>query len=508
MISAKKKIWGVSIAIIASALIFSAFIVVRAANSSDIQFPIAELGNCKDQKACKSYCDNLEHAQACAAFAQSHGLASQEEVEHAAQFSKFEKGPGGCTSPSSCETYCSDLKHIDECVTFAEQNGLMQGKELEEAKMVQQAIKQGATPPGGCTNKKQCEQYCTKASNVEECITFGQKAGFIKPEEVDEIRRVMPLIQKGESPGGCTTKETCEAYCEDESHAQECANFAEKAGFMKPEEAERFRKTGGKGPGGCHGREACDAFCKDPVNQKTCFEFARDNGFIEQEDLNRMKEGAQQLQQMMANAPAELKACFEEQLGPGTADQMASGEFFGGSDTREKMQMCFEKFPPKFDGQRNQEGERNSQMQRESNDREGDQQERGRQEGQIPVQPGAQMQLPGSGPRCSSEEECRKLLPLLPEHGALPFNPTNGNFIPPSGNQMMPPTDRIPEGSLILPEYPGLPIRSEEMVPQQQVVPSPEMTPPPPTNESAPSSSATWNLLWATLIDVLGLPNH
>ena len=57
----------------------------------------------------------------------------------------------------------------------------------------------------------------------------------------------MPLMMKGEMPGGCKSKEQCENYCEDGEHSEECANFAVKAGFMNQEEHEMFKKPAERG---------------------------------------------------------------------------------------------------------------------------------------------------------------------------------------------------------------------------------------------------------------------
>src|SRR3989344_2771511 len=90
----------------ALALFIISFAFVASAQESTITFPVSELGNCKDKKACHAYCDDLAHVTECVAFAESHGLMSTDEARQARKFSRLGgKGPGGCTSKDSCESY-------------------------------------------------------------------------------------------------------------------------------------------------------------------------------------------------------------------------------------------------------------------------------------------------------------------------------------------------------------------------------------------------------------------
>ena len=211
-------------AVAASLIIATA---AHAINPFDIEYPIAELGNCADQKACKAFCDKPANARACSNFAKGKGLLSKTE-EKAAETVLSGKGPGGCKDQATCEAYCNDVAHIDECVAFAESNGLMEGKELQEAKKVQQVVKKGLKMPGSCTNKKQCEAYCNNSDHTEECFAFAKDAGFIDAAEAQQAEKFIPLMKRGETPGGCKGRDACEAYCQDEAHFGECTSFAEK----------------------------------------------------------------------------------------------------------------------------------------------------------------------------------------------------------------------------------------------------------------------------------------
>lgn len=267
------------------------FAFTAYAGIDDITFPIDELGGCESEAACFSYCESPDNYDACMAFAADNGLAEEEEIEQYEQVKEAlnEGGPGGCDSHESCESYCSVVENLDECIAFGEEHGIMDDVELEEARKVQQALEGGAQLPGGCTGKDACEAYCEDPANMEECFAFAQAVGFIDEEEAEEAQAAMELMQSGETPGGCTSHESCEAYCEDPANMDECLDFGVKAGFMSQEEADHIKEQGEMfedhgdrpnidedgnfvGPGGCLNEE-CQTYCSDPENDDECREF-------------------------------------------------------------------------------------------------------------------------------------------------------------------------------------------------------------------------------------------
>lgn len=440
---------------------------VRAANPFDIQYPVEELGNCGSQQECKAYCDDANHADACLNFARSKGLApkeSEEEVKLREAVASG-NGPGGCKNQKECELYCNDISHIDSCIAFAEEKGFMKGKELEEAKKVRDIVKQGVQMPGGCKNKKECDAFCSEPDNMETCIAFAERAGFMNKEELDEAKKMLPLMKSGAMPGGCRGKEACEAYCADESHFEECVSFSEKAGLMSSEDAARARKTGGKGPGGCRGRE-CEGYCENPANRQVCVKFAKENGLLSEEDLQRMEEGQQEMRRALENAPPAVQGCLEQVLGGKTVDQ----DFIGGPEVGEKMRSCFEQFHTEQDRKRgsgpgyvgpggcksqeecdafcSQEANR-SQCPSGSEERpqEGFSEER-RPEKMMPPINAGEMRYPAQ--QCNSPEECQRMYEQRPNEGfpdrrsESPMDQIREGFQqPPQG--MMPPQGIIPE---------------------------------------------------------------
>lgn len=174
-------------------ILITGFLVVGAiANRVDaleVSYPITELGNCADQASCKAYCDKSANMDACLGFAEKNNLMSKEEIKVAKNFKNTGMtGPGGCKGKDECSTYCNGPDHMDECITFAEKNGMMSGSQLEEAKKVQGAISRGIKPPA-CGGKDACNSYCSSKEHMEECVSFAQAAGMISKEEADKIKK-------------------------------------------------------------------------------------------------------------------------------------------------------------------------------------------------------------------------------------------------------------------------------------------------------------------------------
>lgn len=259
---------------------FSFFIIfsfVSASSPFDITFPVVELENCADQAACKVFCDDLSHKEACLVFAEKHGFASKEEIEKNKNLPPV--GPGGCTTQEECRVYCDNSANTDECLAFAEKYGFQSREVSERAKLIK--IQGG---PGKCQSEKECRAYCENPSNQKECFEFAQKHGLIDKQEAKMIRKVM---EEG-GPGGCHSEEECRDYCENQDHFQECVEFGEKNGMISEEEAARIKRMPPVGPGSCRGEE-CRDYCENPDHQEECLKFAEENDLLPKEELERAK---------------------------------------------------------------------------------------------------------------------------------------------------------------------------------------------------------------------------
>ena len=162
--------------------------------------------------------------------------------------------------------------------------------ELEEMRKMADVKKAGVAFPGNCKTKESCLKYCDNSANAVVCMEFALKAGFIPKEDSEAVSKIIPYLKSGgKLPGGCTTKESCDAYCGVESHVNECTDFAIGAGFVTKEDAEILKKTGGKGPGNCKSKEACENYCKDEAHIDECVEFGVKAGFISAEEAEMAK---------------------------------------------------------------------------------------------------------------------------------------------------------------------------------------------------------------------------
>ena len=317
---------------------------------AEIVYPVSELGGCADKDACKVYCEEPGNMRSCVDFAESHNLITPKEAEEGRKFSSIVNsrggGPGGCKTREACEAYCENTDNINECLAFAEDSNLVEAKDLEEMRKVAKLLKEGTEFPGGCKSKSQCEAYCAEPDNMEACLVFAEKAGFIPPEELEMARKVVPLMKAGKTPGGCKSKEACEAYCENPDNMDACIAFGEQMGFISPEELTIIKKTGGKGPGGCRGKKQCEDFCQSPENQETCFNFGKDNGLISEDDLKQMEEGMSFIRDALSDESTELAQCLKEQLGPDNVSRVQGGQPIFDRNIEEKLRGCFEQFPP------------------------------------------------------------------------------------------------------------------------------------------------------------------
>lgn len=467
-----KNKYFVSALILCIGIVVSSFIISDAtkakAQTSDIQYPVAELGGCKNETDCRSYCDDTKNADVCFAFAEKNNLMSPEEIQTAKNFIKAgNKGPGNCSSKEECDKYCNDINNINECVSFAEKNGIMSGKELEEAKKVQAAIAKGIKPPAcsgkkdcdnycndsahmeeciafskaagmmseqeqqdsekmlaalkkgvkppACKGKEECDKYCNDSAHMEECMTFAIAAGFMSAEEAQNSQKMIEAMKKGVKPPACKGKEECDKYCGDPAHTEECINFSVAAGMMSPEEATMAKKTGGKGPGGCSSKEACEAFCNDPSNQETCFNFGKDNGMIPPEELQKMEQSKKEFSNMLNQAPTETITCISNAIGNDNLEKLKSGSIMPSQNIGEKMGGCFSQFKgPNGPGE-------------EGNMQPGGQGSGEFQPGPGVMNPGNQMMPQQSGPGgCKTPEECQSF---------CQSNPDACKNFGPSGNQ-------------------------------------------------------------------------
>lgn len=258
-------------------------------------------GGCRSESECRSYCGIPAHAEECLQFAIKEGHIDAQTAQFALQqvrqgrlkppINKEEPGPGGCTNSLECRTYCDDVAHADECISFAETKGFMTSAQAAEArKFTKLADKIG---PGGCRGRE-CRDYCEAPGREAECLDFAIREGIIPPEQAEKAKKFLAVAQDG-GPGGCRGR-NCEAYCGDPSHRDECFSFAEKNGLIGETERRqieigqklesKMKESGG--PGGCKTEGECMGYCNDPSRVEECVAFASVHGGVSVEEAEQM----------------------------------------------------------------------------------------------------------------------------------------------------------------------------------------------------------------------------
>lgn len=189
---------------------------------------------------------------------------------------------GNCSSKSECKTFCDAPANIEACISFAEKNNLMPPEEIQMAKKF---IAAGAKGPGGCTGKDSCEAYCNDILHIDACVSFAEQSGMMSESELREAKLVQAAIQKGVTPPPCGGKQACDAYCQQPEHMPACISFAKEAGLMSAEEAQNADKMlqaiqNGAKPPACRGKAECDAYCGQEEHFSECLEFGKAAGFM------------------------------------------------------------------------------------------------------------------------------------------------------------------------------------------------------------------------------------
>lgn len=304
--------------IFASIFVLGIFSMASAVNPFDISYPIPELGNCASQEECKLFCDVPENQSACMAWAERNGFISEEEAERIrAEMNRT--GPGGCTSKEECDAFCENPENAEICINFAVEEGMMTqeeadfilemmeregefrdgpggprppGPDIDEEKAKQLIASIGG--PGGCSTMEECENFCNEPSNNEACMNYAIEHELFPPEELAMMKL---MLEKG-GPGGCMGPEQCDQYCSQEENQDECLNFAKKHNLIPPEELEMIEKMMERGgPGGCRNERECDEYCHNPEHMEECMSFSVDMGMMTQEEADRMMEHIRRMEE-------------------------------------------------------------------------------------------------------------------------------------------------------------------------------------------------------------------
>lgn len=216
---------------------------IQSGLTTNIIFPIADLGNCVSMSDCKAYCDDPTHLDACVTYAKSHGFYHDSSLNtNQSALLQDAKVTLGCNSITTCEAFCADSTNADACSAFAQKHNLKGGSQSLDS-----SVLQDAKTTLGCDNAATCETFCQQQSNQDKCISFASshhlKGGKQKV-----------------GPGGCTSSASCKLYCSNPDNFQVCSQFT------KEHEGGQTGKQIFTGPGGCTTVDSCRTYCeKNPT---------------------------------------------------------------------------------------------------------------------------------------------------------------------------------------------------------------------------------------------------
>lgn len=221
-----------------SQVVFAQEAPEEVAKKYGVTFPIADLGECVDYSSCRTYCEDPVNQSTCIDFAKKKGFYKEDSIKTQSRFIDLAKRELGCDSEASCREFCSNEANWEKCGEFARRHNLTGGvtHDPKDAKILEVAKTEL-----GCTSYESCMAFCHEEPNRQKCSDFAKKAG----------------IRGGEhhvGPGGCNSEATCKVFCSDPNNFQECSRFGGGTGGGSG--------GGFHGPGGCNSEESCKAYCQ------------------------------------------------------------------------------------------------------------------------------------------------------------------------------------------------------------------------------------------------------
>ena len=202
----------------------------------NITFPVEVLGGCASIATCRTYCEDVVHAESCINFAKSKGFYKEEQLNnHQSELLEKAKGELGCDSPDSCRALCHQESNFEKCGSFAKKYNISGG---HTENPTEQRFLEKAKQILGCDSPQSCKTFCEDETHRTQCTEFAKEVGLRGGEHFV-------------GPGGCTSPETCQSFCGNPDNFQICASFSSHGNN------EKF-----SGPGGCNSEESCRAYCE------------------------------------------------------------------------------------------------------------------------------------------------------------------------------------------------------------------------------------------------------
>lgn len=246
--------------------IIALLFAVNVSAQTLLQYPIPELGFCRDAKECYLYCEIPEYKAACWSYGEFRlgqqvlGETTLSPEERRAMEEKARElgitfpiaELSNCTGPQECRDFCENPANHTSCMNFARKHGF--SEEAQEDSQVNEAeILAAARNELGCSSKESCHAICER--DHERCIAFAKKHGLYRQETRDGGGEKERLMEEARNELGCTSMESCSRVCE--QNPARCMEFAKRHGFDQEGQQQNT------GPGGCSSEESCRRYCQE-----------------------------------------------------------------------------------------------------------------------------------------------------------------------------------------------------------------------------------------------------
>jgi hypothetical protein len=167
---------------------------------------------------------------------------------------------GNCRDAQECYYYCEIPRNHSVCNSYKQT-----GAVLGESTTYQFPIAE----LGNCASATDCKTYCSKTENRETCTAWAQKNNLTKPQPSGTTQNVSALLEKAKSILGCTDTATCKALCEKDENKQKCQEIAKSVGMGGDQKNESTQGFGQNQQGG-QGQGPGDLDCTKSENATKC----------------------------------------------------------------------------------------------------------------------------------------------------------------------------------------------------------------------------------------------
>lgn len=225
-----------------------------------LQYPIPDLGYCRDAKECSLYCEIPKNKAACWSYGkyklgpQVLGVSTMSEEEKNAMRQKAKEygitfpiaDLGNCAGPKECRDFCEQTANRQTCMDFAKKKGFQKEMERENGmdRQKQDELLVKAKIELGCTSMESCSKICETDHN--RCEAFARKHGVYQEPPQSRGRysaeEKIKLMENAKTELGCASMESCRSTCEQDP--QRCMEFAKKHGLDKGSEQREYHQSG------------------------------------------------------------------------------------------------------------------------------------------------------------------------------------------------------------------------------------------------------------------------